>query len=110
MFLIHQKNTQTRLSNLHRSLFDYIPVVIDNPNDTKRGDSIWRFKLEAMTVKHIFVIIDVKYMTVYYLQLYFGSIAVIQCFLYSQITVAHVTQLKTVLSTILLFETCDLKH
>ena len=35
-----------------------------------------------------FVIINVRYMTVYHLKLYFGSIAVMQCFLYSQITVA----------------------
>ena len=110
MFLIHQKIHKLDYHIFTGPLFDYIPVVIENPNDKKRGDSIWRFKLEAMTIKQFFVIIDVEYMTVYHLKLYFGSIAVIQCFLYSQITVAHVTQLKAVLSTILLFETCDLKH
>ena len=65
----------------------------------KRGDSIWRFILEGITIENLFVIIFVERRTEYYLKLRFRSFAAIQCKLYSQVTVANVTQPKAVLST-----------
>ena len=51
---------------------------------TKRGDSISRFNLEIQTGGHdaiilVNVIIDVEWMIVYYLNLYFRCIAAIKC-------------------------------
>ena len=51
---------------------------------THFGDSIWRFKLEAMTIL--------------FLKLHFRFSAANVCLLYSQITVAHVTLPKAVMS------------
>ena len=64
----------------------------------KRGDSIWRFKLESITIENLSVIIFVERRTEYYLKLCFRSFAAIQCMLYSQVTVANVTQQRAVLS------------
>ena len=64
----------------------------------KRGDSIRRFKVEAIIVGNLSVTIVLESMTDCYLKLYLKSIAAIQCMLYSQMTVANMTQLKAVLS------------
>ena len=76
----------------------------------KRGDSIWRFKLEGLTIENFSVIIFVERRTEYYLKLCFRSFAAIQCMLYSQVTVANVTQPKAVLSAAKKFEVCNLEY
>ena len=86
-----------------------ISLSMDDPYYKRRGDSIRRFKLKAMT-RFFFVIIAVEDMTVYHLKLYSRFIPAIECMLYSQITVAHVTQQKAVLSATLLFVICNLKE
>ena len=54
--------------------------------------------MEAIIFGNLSVTIVLESMIDCYLKLYFRSITAIQCMLYSQMTVANVTQLKAVLS------------
>ena len=76
----------------------------------KRGDSIWRFKLEGITIENLSAIIVFERRKEYYLKLCFWSFAAIQCILYSQVTVANVTQQKAVLSMTKMYRKCKIEH